>query len=235
MKKFKSTALFILLITLTASLYSCLDETEGNMMGLPENGSLGIGTVMVPDAHTPREFYFALDKGITIYPGDTTHLKNYKITDGQRVFLGYIPKEEPVTGYDVNGIIYSVQDILTKDIIPLTEETADSIGNDAINITAHVINKEYVTLEYQYLGSKDENKKHMLNLVENQTSDADTEEGYICLEFRHNAFDDLPLTSGSGVVSFKLANIKDKMKDKKGLKIRVSTIYDGIQDYKADF
>lgn len=64
-------------------------------------------------------------------------------------------KEKP--GYE-NGKIFTIEDILTKEIIPLTEATADSIGDDRINVTAHALTKDYLTIEYQYLGSMNENK-----------------------------------------------------------------------------
>lgn len=236
MKKFSILSWIIILVTLIPALQSCLDTDDNDLLvTCPEGTQLALGTVIVPDADSPRKFHFALDKGFTVFPGDTTTLNNYKVTDGQRAFIGYLPKAEPVEGYDMNAIIYSVENILTKDIIPLTEETADSIGNDGINLTASLINKDYLTLEYQYLGSMNANKKHMLNLVENQTDDKDREEGYVCLEFRHNAFDDTPLSPINGIVSFKLENIREQMKDKKGLKIRVPTVYDGVQDYKVNF
>lgn len=236
MKKFSILTGIIIFATLMPALQSCLDtDNDDYLATCPEGTQLALGTVIVPDANTPREFYFALDNGITVFPGDTTAFHNYKVTDGQRAFIGYLPKAEPVEGYDMNAIIYSVEDILTKNIIPLTEETADSIGIDGINVTAYLINKDYLTLEYQYLGSMNAGKKHMLNLVENQTDDKDREEGYICLEFRHNAFGDLPLSPVNGIVSFKLKDLREEMKDKKGLKIRVHSIYDGTLDFKVDF
>lgn len=236
MKKFKLIALIALLICATPMFQSCLDTDNDNpWVTCPEGGLLGIGTVKVPDANVPRDFYFTLDNGVKLFPGDTTAVKNYSIANDQRVFVGYLRMDEPIAGYDVNGRIFSIENILTKEIIPLTEETADSIGNDGINLTTRIINEEFVTFEYQYLGSMNDNKKHMLNLVENRTDSKDSEEGYVCLEFRHNAFNDIPLKSGPGIVSFKLEKIKEQMKDKKGIKIRVKTIYDGIQDYKVEF
>lgn len=98
-------------------------------------------------------------------------------------------KEKP--GYE-NGKIFTIEDILTKEIIPLTEATADSIGDDRINVTAHALTKDYLTIEYQYLGSMNENKKHMLNLVQNEITGPIKDDGYIYLEFRHNAFNDSP-------------------------------------------
>lgn len=235
MKKIKFIALAALL-SIAPIFQSCLNtDNEDLLATCPEGGILSIGTVKVADANMPRDFYFALDNGAKLFPGDTTLVKNYTPINNQRVFVGYLKMDAPISGFDVNGRIFSLENILTKDIIALTKENADSIGNDGINITTKILNEEFLTIEYQYLSSMDQNKKHMLNLVENLTETKDSEEGYVCLEFRHNAFGDALLKAGPGVVSFKLENIREQMKDKKGLKIRVKTIYDGVQDHKIDF
>ena len=76
----------------------------------------------------------------------------------------------------------------------------------------------------------------MLNLIVNETSDGKNDkEGYITLEFRQNAYDDEPLMPGQGLVSFKLDKIEEQIEGKKGLNIRVRTLYDGIKNYKVQF
>ena len=50
---------------------------------------------------------------------------------------------------------------------------------------------------------------------------------YVNLEFRHNAYNDSQLTLGTGLASFKLDNIAEQLKEKKGLNIRVKSLYDG--------
>lgn len=236
MKKFQLIAL-VALLSITPIFQSCLntDSDEDMIVTCPDSGLFSMGTVKIPDANMPRDFYFALDNGAKLFPGDTTLVKNYIAIDNQRVFVGYLRMEGLISGFDVNGRIFSLENILTKDIIALTKENADSIGNDDINLTTRILNEDFLTLEYQYFGSGDKNKKHMLNLVENLTDTKDSDQEYVCLEFRHNAYDDPPLKAGPGVVSFKLENIREQMKGKKGLKIRVKTIYDGVQDYKVDF
>lgn len=74
----------------------------------------------------------------------------------------------------------------------------------------------------------------MLNLVQNEITGPVEDDGYICLEFRHNAFDDSPSKLGSSLVSFKLANIADLLPTAKGIKLRVNTIYDNIQYITID-
>lgn len=73
----------------------------------------------------------------------------------------------------------------------------------------------------------------MVNLVQNQIGNENAEEGYISLEFRHNAYDDSPDRLGVGFVSFKIENLT--LNAEKGLKIRVNTIYNGVKYYKIDF
>ena len=40
---------------------------------------------------------------------------------------------------------------------------------------------------------------------------------------------------GEGYVSFKLDKIEEQIEGKKGLNIRVRTLYDGIKNYKVQF
>lgn len=235
MKKFKLMVLAAL-VSISPLLQSCLDTDNDDLIAIcPEGSVLSIGTVKVSDANTPRDFYFTLDNGVKLIPGDTTSVKNYTPIDNQRVFVVYLRMDEPTSASAVNGRIYSVENILTKNIIPLTTATADSIGDNEINVTTYWVKDNFLTIEYQYLGSGNTDKKHMLNLVQNQTTESTTDDGYVHLEFRHNAFDDQPLKTVPGIVSFKTDSIADQLTGKKGLKLRVKTIYDGIQYFPVDF
>ena len=65
--------------------------------------------------------------------------------------------------------------------------------------------------------------------------EGNAEDEYINLEFRHNSEGDDPQRLGEGYVSFKLDKIKDRMEGKKGLRIRVNTIYGGPKTYEVKF
>ena len=68
------------------------------------------------------------------------------------------------------------------------------------------------------------------------TADEDNaEDEYINLEFRQNSERDSPDHLGEGYVSFKLDKIEEQIEGKKGLNIRVRTLYDGIKNYKVQF
>ena len=74
------------------------------------------------------------------------------------------------------------------------------------------------------------------NPVSASTANEEGEEDeYINLEFRHNRKGDYPQSLGEGYVSFKLDKIKEQMEGKKGLRIRVNTLYNGIKTYEVKF
>lgn len=217
---------FMLAFLLMPLLQSCVDNDN------KLSSRFTIGTLKIIEGN---EYFFNLDEGDKMYPSDTSYIHNYALIDGQRVFIHFLPLEEDVPGYEYNVKLIQLQNILTKDIIPLTEETADSIGNDRVNISTPWISGNYLNIEYQYYHSNNEAKRHMLNLVMNETPDAPApEEGYINLEFRHNAYDDEQRTTGWGIISFKLEEIADQLQGKDGLKILVNSIYDGKRTYTVN-
>ncbi len=229
MKKLRTTfaALLLLFIT-TLLLQSCLDDWDDN-----EHSSLTIGTVRIIDG---KDYYFALDEGTKMFPGDTAQVNNYALVEGQRAFVYFNLLDEKIDGYDYNARINHVENILTKDIYFMPADKADSIGDDRINITNMWIADNYLNIQYQLYHSGNPDKKHMLNLVVNEASDGKNDkEGYITLEFRQNAYDDTPSTPGPGIVSFKLDKIADQMSGKAGLNIRVKSVYDGERYMTIDF
>ncbi len=140
----------------------------------------------------------------------------------------------------------STINMISQDIVTMGEDDNDEekIGDDKINTTYMWINKDnkYLTIEFQYYGTHSEDKKHFLNLVINDkeetaptADEGNAEDEYINLEFRHNSEGDDPQRLGEGYVSFKLDKIKDRMEGKKGLRIRVNTIYGGPKTYEVKF
>ena len=218
MKKLRTTlAVFLLLLIAMPVLQSCLDDWNDD-----ERSSLTIGTVRIIDG---KDYYFALDEGTRMFPGDTAQVNNYTLVEGQRAFVYFNLLDEKVDGYDYNAKINHVENILTKDIYFMPAEKADSIGDDRINITNMWITGNYLNIQYQLYHSNSNDKKHMLN----------DKEGYITLEFRQNAYDDEPLMPGQGLVSFKLDKIADRISGKTGLNIRVKSLYDGERYMTVDF
>lgn len=240
MKKFKTIAFIFVCITTIPILQSCLNDDNS------PSDLLVISTINKIDKDS-KDFYFTLDDGKKMYPSNGQIWGKADFKDGERAFVMFNELTEPVDGYDYNVRVKQIKAILTKDIITMDNEenTEEKIGDDKINATYMWINedKKYLTIEFQYYGSHSENKKHFLNLVINHpkpaapTADEKSREDdeYINLEFRHNGEEDYPQSLDEGYVSFKLDKIKDRIENKKGVRIRVNTLYGGIKIYEVKF
>lgn len=237
MKKFKFIAFIFAIMTAMPVFQSCLDDDSPSDL-------LVVSTINMISQDS-KDFYFTLDDGKKMYPSNGQGWPGTDFVDGQRAFVIFSELEEPVNGYDYNIQVKQIKEILTKDIVTMGEEenTEENIGDDKINTTYMWINKDkkYLTIEFQYYGTNSEDKKHFLNLVVNNPVSASTanekgeEDEYIDLEFRHNRKGDYPQSLGEGYVSFKLDKIKEQMEGKKGLRIRVNTLYNGIKTYEVKF
>ncbi len=238
MKKLRLITL-IMMLPLLPVLHSCLDDND------EEERYFSVNTVKVPDETNNKDFYFLQDDGTKMFPGNAQYLHNYEAKEGQRAFVIYTKLDEPVQGYDSNIEVWNIVDILTKDIVNLTPENEEEIGDDAINVPYMWVAQGYLTIEFQYYGTHREDKKHFLNLVINELpeetpaaappAEGENDDEYVYLEFRHNSEGDSPALLGEGYVSFKLDKIAPKLEGKKGLKIRVKTLYDGVQVQTIDF
>ena len=238
MKKFKFSAFIFAIMTTMPIFQSCLDD-DNNPSDL-----FVISTINMISQDS-KDFYFTLDDGKKMYPSNGQGWNGSDFVEGQRAFVTFNELEEPVGGYDYNVQVKQINKILTKDIVTMDDEenTEEKIGDDKINATYMWINKDkkYLTIEFQYYGTHNEDKKHFLNLVINNpvpaptADEEDAEDEYINLEFRHNSEGDYPQTLGEGYVSFKLDEIKNQMEGKKGLRIRVNTLYGGVKTYEVKF
>ncbi len=215
--------IFILgLISIAIFFQSCLKDEE--------TYSLAIGTTKLIEGN---RYYFDIDDNEKMLPNDTSSIQDYKAIDGQRAFIYFSLLDKKISGYDYNAKVIHIENILTKNIIPLTEETADSIGDDRINITNMWLGGEHLNIEFQLMGTLSSQKPHMVNLVQKQMATNNNIDEYIELEFRHNAHNDPPNQLRNGIVSFRLKNIN--VNNYKGIKIRTNTIYDGIKYYTINF
>ena len=209
----------------TAILPGRLDDDEHPL--------LAIGTVRIIDG---KDYYFALDEGTKMFPGDTAQVDNYTLVEGQRAFVYFNLLDEEVTGYDYNAKINHVENILTKDIYFMPAEKAEQHRRRPHQHQQYVDYGQLPEHQYQLYHSNSNDKKHMLNLIVNEASDGKNDkEGYITLEFRQNAYGDEPLMPGQGLVSFKLDKIADRIPGKTGLNIRVKSLHDGEYYKTIDF
>lgn len=139
------------------------------------------------------------------------------IKEGDRVFAYFtiVDKTLPA-GVDYIIDVYSIEEVLFKAIFEYDSTNSDSIGNDEITVNAIEIAKDYLNLNFSFLGGQN---KHYINLARPKGEFAtDTVE----LEIRHNDNNDLGINWINAFVSFDLTSIQNNVADSVILRIKAN-------------
>ncbi|MDD2594967.1 MAG: NigD-like protein [Bacteroidales bacterium] len=206
--------LLLLAVIILPFLQSC-----GNVY---DPQSYAIVTIKTSDA---KDYYFTLDSGKTIYPGDKSRMPNFVPKDGVRAIIYFTELTEKVSGYDYNVMLYNIETILTKDIVCLQDAKYDTLGTDEVELSYASISGGYLNVEFKIYSAG--GIMHSVNLVDNQLLEWDGEN--TLLEFRHQANGDYKGTLAKGMVCFKLGQYDPAVTSKK-ITLRVNT-YSGSKDY----
>ncbi|MDR0891011.1 MAG: NigD-like protein [Mediterranea sp.] len=216
---------------------SCADDSKPDLLTLSTINK-------VATTEGGQKYYFTQDDGQTMHPGKGEEwLTDSGYDDGQRAFVLFNTLDVPADGYDYNIEVKQITPVLTQKVITLGEDgnTEETVGDDKINATYLWISKDrkYLTVEFQYYSTGNEEKKHLLNLAINPSAAKDKtdagEGSFIELEFRHNSQGDSPSTLSEGYVSFKLDPLRGQMEGRKGIRVRVNTLYEGVKQYDVNF
>jgi hypothetical protein len=124
------------------------------------------------------------DQGNTLFPVSIP--SGYEIEDGQRVLLQYsvINSVSTVT----NGLkvdVVSIQDFYMKNILMANDEVRDTLANDPVTIFSLWIGKDYLNLEFTFLGN---DTAHYFDVV--YDDEQQEKEDYVTLDFHHDANED---------------------------------------------
>jgi hypothetical protein len=220
----RSLGILTMTLLMTTGFTACSDLTSSDM-ATPTSYTIATVKVVDPD----EEFYFLSDKGNKIYPSNLRNL-NYEAVDGQRVIAYFDEVTEAAEAYDYVAKVVYIENILTKDIIPISEATQDSIGDDPAEFLSYWLTEDYLTIEFVIWGDQHSGVSHLINLVEDPTKN-NAEDTYLNLEFRHNMNGDHPRQQLQGLVSFRVPKDTGKI----GMKIRVNTSLDRTKYYTIDF
>lgn len=90
----------------------------------------------------------------------------------------------PGSKFDYYVRINGIERILTKNILPYSEEILDSLGNDPVIVNDYWIAQDFLTIEFFFAGGL---VQHLINLTQHQGL---TKDGKVLLEFHHNANND---------------------------------------------
>lgn len=175
--------------------------------------------------------YFVLDNGKTVWiTASAVYYEN--LPAGQRVIVNLTLLADEKEGFDYYARLNSYTSVLTKNVINLTEDNVDSIGNSKTTITDMWVGADYLNVEFWMVNPSKE--KHLVNLVDNRMIAADND-GYAHLEFRYNNMGDENGRQYRKIVSFDLADYGPVNKDLKGLKVKINSIKNGEKVLTFDF
>lgn len=188
--------LFSALLALAAASCSVNDD-EGEYyqyrLGIIEESSTATFTILTDDGYRlkPTEF---LGSG-------------YEIVDGKRVLVQFaIVSEAESAEIDYEVKVALIENVPVKTIITANEEVRDSLGNDPVSISALTLGNGYLNVQFSFYGQKAE--KHYLYMVYDE--EKQEKEGFITLDFHHNAHDDIKSSPYSGLFSFPLEQFEEE-------------------------
>ncbi|MFO7369172.1 MAG: NigD-like C-terminal domain-containing protein [Bacteroidales bacterium] len=153
------------------------------------------------------------------------------VKDDDRVFLYFSINDGPLpSGIDHLIDIYSIEKVPVKPVFEITSYDEDSIGNDPLNVSGLWVAKDYLNLNFVFLGGT---KTHLINLVKYPGElSSDT----IDLEIRHNDQDDNATNNLAGFLSFDLTSLQDEGKDSVTLCVKAreydNRIFENCYTYK---
>jgi hypothetical protein len=148
-----------------------------------------------------------------------------QIDENERLIAYFSLIEEPLpSGIDYVIDVVDFSKVLFKPVIELTEEIADSIGNDPVRVESIWLAKDYMNVKFQFYGS---NAIHFINLTRAPgIIDSDT----INLELRHNDNNDIQSYLKNGFVSFDLESLQSESADSVILRVKAK----GYDSYYFD-
>lgn len=227
---------FGILVGLMFAFASCNDD-EGYSLG---NVWVGFGVLEDADSYK-----IVLDDGEVLYAvafagHDPWHgyeyaKESHEIEVGDRMMVNFTILDDEtndageIVAYYVR--INSVKEVLTKDILDITEANKDSIGNDAIIVKECWMANDLLNFQLKYYGGSE---THFINLVK-QPGDLTAEDQPFELELRHNNNGDSEDILYNAFVSFRLDSLQVAGLDSVRFKV-TSTDYDGtLFEYEGVF
>lgn len=188
-------------------------------------GKFQVDIATVKKVGTDNSYSLILDNGKSLWIAASDVW--YKPVDNQRVFVNYTLLSGEIDGYDHFVKVNAIWNILTKGVIDLTTENADSIGHDPININAVWVGSDFLNIDFMFnYGGV---RPHAINLVKN-LSDFDDNADTIELEFRHNSYNSQSNRLLEGLASFNLKPLQRNDVDLVKIKVKVKT-WDGQKTY----
>lgn len=155
------------------------------------------------------DFVIKCDNGDTLFPLSNS-AQHFVPRNKQRVIVNYTILDE--VGESDKTFYVKINDlnnVTFKDIIAISAQNTDSLGNDPVNITDIWMVGDMLNIEFMYYGYQ---KIHFINLGY-KTNQKGTIDEPVELEFRHNANSDNKAYYLKEIVTFRMDNIIEAKND----------------------
>ena len=163
-----------------------------------------------------NSFTLLLDNGKLLWPAASA--VRYFPRENQRVIVNYTILSDRHGEFDHLIRINDIWNVLTKQVIELTAENADSIGNDPVRINQMWVGGDFLNVSFVFNWGGV--RPHAINLVKNTTISQVSD--VIHLEFRHNSFGSTSTQGREGLVSFDLRPFRTEEKDEVRFSVKVN-------------
>lgn len=232
------------LITLLGLIFivsGCLDDDDGYSLG-----KMWVGFGIVEQVSSdPVEYRIVMDNGDVLVPIASGYSRPWyymgtndpesRLKTGERILINYtVIGDDGTDGENIEEYyirVNSVQKVLLKGILDITEENQDSIGNDPVIVRKAWVTGNLLNLEIKYWGRYE---VHFINLVK-QPGEITEDRLPVELELRHNAHGDLEDIPFAAYVSFNLDELQVAGLDSVGFRV-TATDYEGeLYEYEGTY
>jgi hypothetical protein len=177
------------------------------LWGCEEDDGYSLGDYWITTATIEKgdvsPYIIVTDNGTRLFPSATA-IPWFETRDQQRVWINYTILGDATGEFDHYVKVNNLAEILTKGVLQLTPENADSIGNDPVRINNYWFAGDFLTIQFAYGGGE---TIHYINLVQDVDNPVD-EQGRPILLFRHNRNDDPANYELFGTVSINLYDFR---------------------------
>lgn len=227
MKTVKYSLVFLIGLFTTLAFNSCTNDDGYSL----DKYMVEIATVTPIDS-VAGTYYLTLDNGETLWPVSSTSY--FVPKNNQRVIVDFTLLSDKIGEYDHYARINQIQNILTKNVVDLTPENEEEIGNDPIKVLSLWTGDNFLNIRYGYNTGGE--KTHFINLVKNKLDEASvSKDGTITLEFRHNKNGDPEKYGVNNYVAFDLKPFKTENKDSLKFIIKVLDFGGETKEYPITY
>lgn len=222
-----------LLVGVMVVLSGCMDDDGYSL----SNMWVGFG-VLKQTGTDPVQYQIVMDNNDVLVPVATAWYHSYyygdsPLVDGSRILVNYTVvgdnSNENANATEYYVKVNSIKKVLMKDIIDITPENQDSIGNDPVVVRDVWATDSLLNFKIKYWGY---DHTHFINLVK-QPGEVTADNQPVALELRHNKNGDDESIPYTAYVSFKLDKLVIAGQDSVKYKV-TGTDYDGNEfDYEG--